>query len=164
MSLLVRETQGDHSVCIDSRLGEALVGHGRRRSSTSCRLGRKTNYYPPDLVLMEQAPKFGNPPVLLADMRPKEPPLLFIFNGDVAEQLTKPTKQFPTSIPKTPGMKNLSPLVGERSLVNLDVSQSSGTRARCSVMASRPGLGPGLQLSNNPPHDRAKSGKASGRE
>lgn len=70
---------------------------------------------------MEQSPKFGSPPVLLADMRPKEPPLLFIFDNSVAEQLTKPTKQFPTSIPKTPGMKNLSPLVGERSLVNLDV-------------------------------------------
>lgn len=84
-----------------------------------------TRVHPLDLVLMEQAPKFGNPPVLLADMRPKEPPLLFIFNNAVAEQLTKPTKQFPTSIPKTPGMKNLSPLVGERSLVNLEVSQEA---------------------------------------
>lgn len=75
-----------------------------------------------DMVLMEEAPKFGNPPVLLADMRPKEPPLLFILDNNVAEQITKPTKMFSTSIPKTPNMKNLSPLVGERSLVNLDVS------------------------------------------
>lgn len=73
------------------------------------------------MVLMEQAPKFGNPPVLLSDMRPKEPPLLFILDSSVAEQITKPSKQFSTSIPKTPNMKNLSPLVGERSLVNLDV-------------------------------------------
>lgn len=75
-----------------------------------------------DMVLMEEAPKFGNPPVLLADMRPKEPPLLFILDNTIAEQITRPTKQFSTSIPKTPNMKNLSPLVGERSLVNLDVS------------------------------------------
>lgn len=73
------------------------------------------------MVLMEEAPKFGNPPVLLADTRPKEPPLLFILDNDVAEQITRPTKKFSTSIPKTPNMKNLSPLVGERSLVNLDV-------------------------------------------
>lgn len=73
------------------------------------------------MVLMEQAPKFGDPPVLLSDMRPKEPPLLFILDNSVAEQITKPTKQFSTSVPKTPNMKNLSPLVGERSLVNLDV-------------------------------------------
>lgn len=88
-----------------------------------------------DMVLMEQAPKFGNPPVLLSDMRPKEPPLLFVMDHAVAEQMTKPTKQFSTSVPKTPNMKNLSPLVGERSLVNLDVGcpTESHPVSRCST-------------------------------
>lgn len=114
---LVQEIQGGPLVCIldtwTSRL-EDLVSHediSNKRTS--------------DMVLMEQAPKFGNPPVLLSDMRPKEPPLLFILDAEVAEQITKPTKQYSTSVPKTPNMKNLSPLVGERSLVNLDVSFST---------------------------------------
>ncbi|CAN8095101.1 unnamed protein product [Discula destructiva] len=83
-----------------------------------------------DMVLMEQAPKFGNPAVLLSDMRPKEPPLLFILDAGVAEQITKATKQFSTSVPKTPNMKNLSPLVGERSLVNLDGDEWKDLRKR----------------------------------
>lgn len=66
----------------------------------------------------------GFPPVLFVDWRPKmDLIILFIFDHNVAEQVTKSTKKFSNSIPKDPAiMRNLSPLVGKRSLVNLDVS------------------------------------------
>ncbi|OAG03499.1 uncharacterized protein CC84DRAFT_1165728 [Paraphaeosphaeria sporulosa] len=63
------------------------------------------------------------PPVLLVDMRPVEKSLLlFIFDNDVAEQVTKASKQYSTSMPKHPGIQDLAPLVGARSLVTTDVS------------------------------------------
>ncbi|KAK2602743.1 hypothetical protein N8I77_009251 [Diaporthe amygdali] len=83
-----------------------------------------------DLVLLEQVAKYGSPPVFLVDLRPREPPLLFITDHDVADQITRATKKFSTSIPKTPNMKNLSPLVGERSLVNLDGDEWKDLRKR----------------------------------
>lgn len=73
--------------------------------------------------MYEQAQKLGYPPVLLTDWRPLVPSvILFILNHEVAEQVTKATKQYSTSIPKHPDMQNLAPLVGSHSLVTLDVS------------------------------------------
>jgi hypothetical protein len=82
-----------------------------------------------DIILYEQAQKLGFPPVLLVDWRPMEPfMILFILDNTVAEQVTKPSKQFSTSIPKHPAMQDLSPLVGSRSLVTLDVCALSSSR------------------------------------
>lgn len=64
----------------------------------------------------------GFPPVLLVDMRPVEKfLLLLIFDNEVAEQVTRPSKQFSTSMPKHPSIQTLAPLVGARSLVTTDV-------------------------------------------
>ena len=64
-----------------------------------------------------------SPPVLLVDLRPVEKfLLLFIFDNDVAEQVTKASKQYSTSMPKHPAIQGLAPLVGARSLVTTDVS------------------------------------------
>lgn len=48
--------------------------------------------------------------------------ILFILDNNVAEQVTRATKQWSTSTPKHPAMQDLAPLVGSRSLVTLDVS------------------------------------------
>lgn len=77
-----------------------------------------------DEMLYEQAEKLGFPPVLLVDWRPIEKfPILFILDNDVAEQVTKPSKVYRTSMPKHPAIQQLAPLVGARSLVTTDVSQ-----------------------------------------
>jgi hypothetical protein len=74
-------------------------------------------------MIDEQAKKMGYPPVLLTDWRPLAPlVILFILNHDVAEQVTKASKQFNTSTPKHPLIQDLAPLVGAKSLVTLDVS------------------------------------------
>ena len=73
-------------------------------------------------MLYEQCEKMGFPPVLLVDMRPVEKfLLLLIFDNEVAEQVTRPSKQFSTSMPKHPSIQTLAPLVGARSLVTTDV-------------------------------------------
>lgn len=78
-----------------------------------------------DEMLYEQAEKLAFPPVLLVDLRPIEKfPVLFILDNDVAEQVTKPNKAFRISMPKHPSIQQLSPLVGARSLVTTDVSQT----------------------------------------
>jgi hypothetical protein len=78
-----------------------------------------------DEMLYEQAEKLGFPPVLLIDLRPIEKfPILFILDNDVAEQVTKPSKVFKTGMPKHPSIQQLAPLVGARSLVTTDVSQT----------------------------------------
>jgi hypothetical protein len=76
-------------------------------------------------MLYEQCIKMDFPPVLLVDLRPVEKfLLLFIFDNDVAEQVTKASKEFSTSMPKHPGILDLAPLVGARSLVTTDVGST----------------------------------------
>lgn len=80
-----------------------------------------------DEILYEEAEKLDFPPVLLVDLRPLEKfLLLLILDNDVAEQVTKSSKQYTTSVPKHPSIQRLAPLVGARSLVTTDVSMQSG--------------------------------------
>lgn len=84
-----------------------------------------------DEMLYEQCQKMDFPPVLLVDLRPVEKfSLLLIFDNEVAEQVTKASKQYSTSLPKHPGIQDLAPLVGARSLVTTDGDEWKGLRKR----------------------------------
>ncbi|TDZ53944.1 putative sterigmatocystin biosynthesis P450 monooxygenase stcS [Colletotrichum trifolii] len=84
-----------------------------------------------DELLYEQAKKLNFPPVLLVDWRPvQEFVLLFILDNEVAEQVTRPTKMYGTSVPKHPALQHLAPLVGARSLVTTDGDEWKGLRKR----------------------------------
>ncbi|KAF9876540.1 cytochrome p450 [Colletotrichum karsti] len=96
-----------------------------------------------DELLYEQWQKLGNPPVLLVDWRPLESfMILFVLDNEVAEQITRPTKQYSTSVPKHPAMQDLAPLVGARSLVTTDGDEWKGLRKRI-----LPGMAPQHLLS-----------------
>ncbi|KAH6633601.1 cytochrome P450 [Boeremia exigua] len=96
-----------------------------------------------DEMLYEQAEKLGFPPVLLVDWRPIEKfPILFILDNDVAEQVTKPSKAYRTSMPKHPAIQQLAPLVGARSLVTTDGDEWNALYKRI-----RPGFQPQHLLS-----------------
>ncbi|KAJ4993794.1 cytochrome P450 52A11 [Stagonosporopsis vannaccii] len=96
-----------------------------------------------DEMLYEQAEKLGFPPVLLVDWRPIERfPILFILDNDVAEQVTKPSKVYRTSMPKHPAIQQLAPLVGARSLVTTDGDEWNALYKRI-----RPGFQPQHLLS-----------------
>jgi hypothetical protein len=105
-----------------------------------------------DEILYEQAEKLGFPPVLLVDMRPLEKFLiLFILDNDVAEQVTKPSKMYPTSVPKHPSIQRLAPLVGARSLVTTDVSRKLYSPCHVGILRDA--------KSDKVVHTRARNGK-----
>jgi cytochrome P450 len=60
----------------------------------------------------------GSPSVLLFDMRPVFWPILVIFSPTVAEQIVKPSKSFKYSVPKSPTMAALLPIIGPTSLIS----------------------------------------------
>ncbi|KAF2628814.1 cytochrome P450 52A11 [Macroventuria anomochaeta] len=96
-----------------------------------------------DEMLYEQAERLNFPPVLLVDWRPIEKfPILFILDNGVAEQVTKPSKVFRTSMPKHPAIQQLAPLVGARSLVTTDGDEWNALYKRI-----RPGFQPNHLLS-----------------
>ncbi|OJD37523.1 cytochrome p450 52a11 [Diplodia corticola] len=59
----------------------------------------------------------NHPPVVIADFRPFYWQIAIIASHDVCEQITKSSKTFPYSVPKSPTMGELLPLIGERSLL-----------------------------------------------
>lgn len=62
----------------------------------------------------------GRPDLLLFDIRPAlKWPTVIISSHDVAEQLTRPSKMFPRSTPKSPTIDSLVHLVGPRSILKL---------------------------------------------
>lgn len=88
-------------------------------------------------MLYEQVQKLNFPPVLLCDMRPVEKFLiLFVLDNEIAEQVTRPSKQYTMSMPKHPSIQQLAPLVGARSLVTTDVSLASSMRSHIRKMRS----------------------------
>jgi cytochrome P450 len=60
----------------------------------------------------------GSPSVLLFDMRPVFWPLLLVFSPTVAEQIAKPSKTFKYSVPKSPTVSALTPIIGPTSLIS----------------------------------------------
>jgi hypothetical protein len=75
-----------------------------------------------DEVFAQIRNELGNPPVLMMDLRPITYPILIISTHEAAERVTKSTKLFPWSVPKSPTMKGLQHLVGPLSLLTKDVS------------------------------------------
>ncbi|KAI2469801.1 cytochrome P450 [Annulohypoxylon bovei var. microspora] len=71
----------------------------------------------PDQIFEEMWASIGRPPIMLVDFRPIIPPLVLISSHDIAEQITKPTKLFPLSTPKSPTMAHLIPLIGTTSIL-----------------------------------------------
>ncbi|KAH9909534.1 cytochrome P450 [Xylariomycetidae sp. FL2044] len=70
-----------------------------------------------DKILEEMWSSIGRPPVMLVDLRPTIPPLLVVSTHDMAEQISKPSQLFPSSITKSPTYGNLLPLIGQASIL-----------------------------------------------
>ncbi|KAK7917515.1 cytochrome P450 52A11 [Apiospora marii] len=60
----------------------------------------------PDVVFSEMLETLGNPPLMFVDLRPVNRPMVLVRSHEIAEQITKPSPQFPTSVPK--GQSGLS--------------------------------------------------------
>ena len=73
-------------------------------------------------MMIEEA---GNPPLLMMDVWPFQHPTVLIRSHDIAEQLTKPSKLFPHSVPKSPHIALVTELLGKDSMILKEVRSIS---------------------------------------
>lgn len=71
----------------------------------------------PDKIFEEMWASIGRPPVMLVDLRPINPPMALICGHDIAEQISKSTKLFPFSPPKSPTLSHMIPIIGSTSIL-----------------------------------------------
>ncbi|OLN86610.1 putative sterigmatocystin biosynthesis P450 monooxygenase stcS-like protein 3 [Colletotrichum chlorophyti] len=97
-----------------------LWGHLKAINDFHLKRGEKDGQLDPAMGDMSES--LGNPPVLLFDLRPISRPMLLIRTHDVAEQISRQSKMWPYSTPKSDTMFFLKPLLGERSIVMTQAS------------------------------------------
>ena len=78
-----------------------------------------------DIVLGNIFESLGRPPLIILDIRPLNYPIVIVADHEVAEQVTRASKGFPYSLPKSPTMTYIDPLVGQHSLVSIKVPLAS---------------------------------------
>ncbi len=72
---------------------------------------------PLDIVISEIRKDLGDPSLFILDCRPVADPMCGIAGHDVAEQISRSTKLFPWSTPKSPTLGTLTHLTGPRSIL-----------------------------------------------
>ncbi|KAI1777002.1 cytochrome P450 [Hypoxylon cercidicola] len=84
----------------------------------------------PDTTFSEMHKSIGCPPLMLIDFRPMvSQPMVFVTNYGIAEQLSRSSKLFPTSVSKSK-MGHLRHLTGPTSIVNVDGDNWKALRKR----------------------------------
>ena len=69
------------------------------------------------MVLTEIHEELGRPSCFILDLRPISYPMAVIANHETAEQVSRATKVFPWSVPKSPTVGDLVHLTGSRSIL-----------------------------------------------
>lgn len=64
----------------------------------------------------------GNPSLMVMDNWPINPSMVVICKHDVAEQITRPSTQFPYSVTRSDSASRVSELIGEHSILRKIVS------------------------------------------
>lgn len=64
----------------------------------------------------------GRPPIMLVDLRPVNPPMVLIPSHEIAEQISKTSKLFPLSTPKSPTWARMIPITGRTSILGKEAS------------------------------------------
>ncbi|RYP80361.1 hypothetical protein DL769_002510 [Monosporascus sp. CRB-8-3] len=71
----------------------------------------------PDMAMVAMSQALGRPPLMFVDMRPINDPLVVVGDPEIADQLTKASKVFPTSPPKSSrSLERLSYVLGPTSI------------------------------------------------
>jgi cytochrome P450 len=84
----------------------------------------------PDHAFERMAASLDRPSIMFVDLWPVMFPFVVVTNHTVAEQISRATKQYPYSLPKSPSMRYLRPLTGPDALVLLDGEEWKGLRKR----------------------------------
>lgn len=83
-----------------------------------------------DIVFSSIFHALGKPPVMLLDLRPVSYSMVVVTSHEVAEQVSKPTKTFPWSLPKSPTINTIRPLIGQKSILTLAGEEWRNLRRR----------------------------------
>lgn len=75
-----------------------------------------------DLAFTKMREKLGNPSLFTIDTWPMQYSMAIICDHDVAEQVSKVSKTFHWSVPKSPTFSNLLPLIGYQSILINEVN------------------------------------------
>ncbi|KAL1848924.1 hypothetical protein Daus18300_013433 [Diaporthe australafricana] len=78
-----------------------LLGH-LKHVDHFIRSGKQNGH--PDLAFAAINEALGRPPLMFLDLRPFGPPMVIVRNHEVAEQIVKPFKSYPYSLPKMPSV------------------------------------------------------------
>ncbi|KAK4031724.1 putative sterigmatocystin biosynthesis P450 monooxygenase stcS [Parachaetomium inaequale] len=70
-----------------------------------------------DPVFAKMAKDLGNPPLMFLDLRPVSYPMVLVTSHEVAEQVSRASKQFAWSTPKSPTIGALVRLIGPESIL-----------------------------------------------
>ncbi|KAH7304165.1 cytochrome P450 [Stachybotrys elegans] len=95
----------------------------------------------PDLVFADMHKAIGSPPLMLADMRPVQIPVVIVSSHDIAEQVSKSSNLFPWSLPKTPSIVDNVHLIGSSSIISAEGEKWRDLRKRFA-----PGFAPGYLM------------------
>ncbi|KAI1089121.1 cytochrome P450 [Rostrohypoxylon terebratum] len=72
----------------------------------------------PDSIFIQMNNDLGRPPLMLVDLRPVNRPMVLVRSHEIAEQISKASKLYPTSTPKS-DMGYLEPVIGPTSILTL---------------------------------------------
>ncbi|KAI2780490.1 cytochrome P450 [Daldinia loculata] len=90
----------------------------------------------PDSVFIQMNEDLGRPPLMLVDLRPVNRPMVLVRSHEIAEQVSRASKIFPTSIPKA-DLRYLEPVIGPTSILASHGEEWKALRKRFS-----PGFAP----------------------
>jgi hypothetical protein len=76
----------------------------------------------PDAIFSDMHSTLGKPPVMMVDNWPVVPPMVIIADHKVAEQVSKVSKAFPFSAPRSPSVDKIIDLIGANSILFKNVS------------------------------------------
>lgn len=71
----------------------------------------------------------GKPPLMFVDLRPVNRPMVLVTSHEIAEQISKPSTLFPTSVPKA-NLKYLDHVIGTTSILAAEGDHWKGLRKR----------------------------------
>lgn len=82
------------------------------------------------MIFSEMRDALGKPPLMLADLRPITYPMILISDYAIAEQVSKGTRAFPKSIPKSETEKHPGYLLGPKSILTEQGEEWSDLRRK----------------------------------
>lgn len=107
-----------------------LWGHAHKVNEMQKRFAPDAH---PDYAFKAMHEELGSPGYFFVDFRPISHPMLMLADGALAEQLSRPSKQFPYSVNKWPTLGDLVSLIGRRSILLLEGENWKAARKHFNV-------------------------------